>query len=275
MSRVERWVEVPGGRLWSRSDGNGPPIVLLHAGIADGTIWEPFVPLLTRSGYCAIWYDLRGYGRSEAQDVEYRAVDDLLAVLDVFDVGQACLVGNSLGGMAALDLAVTQPERVAALALLASGLRGYDPERSERDREVRARYDAVDAAGDIEALTDFELNLWGSGVGQPADRLRADLRAVLRPMIAASNDATRVDGRPVPLDPPAGERLASATMPVLFVHGGLDFSYFETIGHHLATTLADARVVVIPDVAHLIAFEAPERTAELVLDLVRPLGIYG
>jgi pimeloyl-ACP methyl ester carboxylesterase len=127
----------------------------------------------------------------------------------------------------------------------------------------------------MEALTDFELNLWGSGVGQPPDRLEPKLRAILRPMIAASNDATRVDGRPVPLDPPAGERLERATMAVLFVHGGLDFSYLETIGRHLEATLPNARLIVVPDVAHLIAFEKPERVAQLVLDLVRPLGRFG
>jgi pimeloyl-ACP methyl ester carboxylesterase len=275
MSRTERWIRVPGGRLWTREDGDGPPIVLLHAGIADGSIWEPFVPLLTRAGYRAIWYDLRGYGRSETEDVEYRAVDDLLAVLEAFEVGQACLVGNSLGGMTAFELAVTQPERVAGAALLASGLRGFEVEMSARDREARARYEAVDAAGDHEALTDFELSLWGSGVGQPPDRLEPELRAILRPMIAASNDATRVDGRPVPLDPPAGERLERATMPVLFVDGGLDFSYLETIGRHLEATLPNARMVVVPDVAHLIAFEKPDRVAELVLNLVRPLGRFG
>jgi pimeloyl-ACP methyl ester carboxylesterase len=274
MADTERWVEVPGGRLWSRSDGDGPPIVLLHAGIAEGSIWEPFVPLLTGAGYRAIWYDLRGYGRSETEDVEFRAVDDLLAVLDAFEVGQACLVGNSLGGMTAFELAVTHPERVAAAALLASGLRGFEVEMSARDREARARYEAIDAAGDVEALTDFELNLWGAGVGQPPDRLRPELRTILRPMIAASNDTARVDGRPVPLDPPAGERLEHATMPVLVVHGGLDFSYRETIGRHLEATLPNARMVVVPDVAHMIAFEAPDRVAELVLDLVRPLGDY-
>jgi pimeloyl-ACP methyl ester carboxylesterase len=61
-------------------------------------------------------------------------------------------------------------------------------------------------------------------------------------------------------------------MPVLFVHGSLDFSYVELFGRHLEENVPNARLVVIPGVAHLVAVEAPDETAQLILDLVRPLG---
>ena len=63
-------------------------------------------------------------------------------------------------------------------------------------------------------------------------------------------------------------------MPVLFVHGGLDFAYHEAFGRHLEANVPDARLVVLPGVAHLVAVEEPDETARLVLDLVRPLGDY-
>ena len=117
----ERTIPVPGGELYAVADGDGPPIVLLHAGVVDSRVWEPFVPLLTSAGYRAIRYDARGFGRSMTEDVEFRRVDDLLAVLDAFGAERAALVGNSQGGQIALDLAVTHPDRVAALVQLASG----------------------------------------------------------------------------------------------------------------------------------------------------------
>ena len=61
-------------------------------------------------------------------------------------------------------------------------------------------------------------------------------------------------------------------MPVLFVHGGLDFAYHETFGRHLEANVPGARCVVMPGVAHLVAVEAPEETARLILDVLRPLG---
>jgi len=275
MTSEERWVEVPGGRLWAASDGDGPPIVLLHAGIAAAAIWEPFVPRLTDAGYRSIRYDARGFGRSTTEDVEHRRADDLGAVLDAFGVGRACLVGNSQGGMTALDFAVLHPERVAALVMLASGIGGLEVEMSPRDEAVEKRYEEIDGAGDLEVLTEFELALWGAGVEQPVERLPADLRAILRPMVLAANVNAEVRGRPVPLDPPAAERLDQLTMPVLFVHGALDFSYIETYGRILEERLPDARLVVLPDVAHVIALEAPDETARLIGELVRPLGRFG
>ena len=93
-------------------------------------------------------------------------------------------------------------------------------------------------------------------------------------MIEEANEG-RPRGRQVPLDPPAAERLDRLTMPVLFVHGALDFSYVETVGRHLEANVPNARLVVMPGVAHLVAAEAPEAVARLVLDLVRPLGDFG
>jgi pimeloyl-ACP methyl ester carboxylesterase len=270
----ERTIRVPGGELYAVADGDGSPIVLLHAGVVDSRVWEPFVPLLTSAGYRAIRYDARGFGRSMTEDVEFRRVDDLLAVLDAFGAERAALVGNSQGGQIALDLAVTHPDRVAALVQLASGIGGLEVPMSPRDEAVEQRYEEVDQAGDVEALTDFELALWGAGVEQPVERLSPELRAFLRPMFADANEG-RPRGRQVPIDPPAAERLDQLTMPVLFVHGELDFSYVELFGRHLEAHAPNARLVVLPRVAHLVAVEAPEETARLVLDLIRPLGDFG
>lgn len=270
----ERMITVPGGELFTAADGDGPPILLLHAGVVDSRVWEPFVPLLTGAGYRAIRYDARGFGRSNTEDVEFRRTDDLLAVLDAFGIERAALVGNSQGGQIALDFAVSHPERVAALVQLASGIGGLDVPMSPRDEAVEARYEEIDQAGDVEALTDFELALWGAGVEQPVERLSPDLRAFLRPMFAEANEG-RPRGRQVPLDPPAAERLDRLTMPVLFAHGALDFSYVELFGRHLEANVPGARFVVIPGVAHLVAVEAPEETARLILDLIRPLGNFG
>ena len=251
----ERMIPVRGGRLYAVAQGDGPPIVLLHAGVVDSRVWEPFVPLLTEAGYRTVRYDARGFGRSETDDVEFSRVDDLLAVLDEFDIERAALVGNSQGGQIALDLAVSRPDRVAALVQLASGIGGLDVPMSPHDAAVEERYEAVDQAGDVEALTDFELALWGAGVDQPVERLPEELRAFLRPMFRATNDEGRVFGRKVALDPPAAERLDQLTMPVLFVHGALDFSYVELFGRHLETNVPGARFVVVPGVAHLVAVE--------------------
>ena len=104
-----RQVEVPGGRLSVRDEGAGPPIVLLHAGVADLRAWDDVVPPLIAAGYRAVRYDARGHGPSPTDDVAFSQRADLLAVLDALGIGRAALVGNSRGGMIALDTAIEAP----------------------------------------------------------------------------------------------------------------------------------------------------------------------
>ncbi|HZM73261.1 MAG TPA: alpha/beta fold hydrolase, partial [Candidatus Polarisedimenticolia bacterium] len=95
---MERFVEVPGGRLYVEDEGNGPPVVLLHAGIANLRAWDAMVPGLAASGHRVIRYDARGFGRSETEDVTFSNRADAIAVLDALGLTRAALVGNSRGG---------------------------------------------------------------------------------------------------------------------------------------------------------------------------------
>src|SRR5688572_5096004 len=105
------WIDVPGGRLAAQDEGQGPPIVLVHSAIVNRHAWDPVVPHLVAAGYRAIRYDMRGFGESTAEDVEYAPHEDLVAVLDHFDVRRAALVGNSMGAAFALDGVIVSPER--------------------------------------------------------------------------------------------------------------------------------------------------------------------
>ena len=125
---MERHVDVPGGRLFAVSDGDGPPIVLIHAAIVDHRAWDAVVPPLVDAGYGAIRYDLRGFGRSATDDVEFSNRADVIAVLDAFGIGRAVLVGNSRGGQVALDTAIEFPDRIVAVVAVGAGVGGFEGE---------------------------------------------------------------------------------------------------------------------------------------------------
>jgi len=133
-----RDIEVPGGSLPAEDAGEGPPIVLLHAGVADLRAWDRVVPLLVAAGYRVIRYDARGFGASTTEDVEFSHRADLIAVLDAYGVERAALVGNSRGGMAAIDTAIEYPERVAALVAVAAGIRASSRPTSASRRPSRS-----------------------------------------------------------------------------------------------------------------------------------------
>src|SRR4029077_8146925 len=107
---IGRTVSAPGARLHTVDEGAGPPIVLLHAGIADLRAWDAMVPHLTGAGYRVIRYDQRGFGRTVTEDVEVSNRADLIAVRDACDVVRAVGVGNSRGGQITIDSAIEFPD---------------------------------------------------------------------------------------------------------------------------------------------------------------------
>src|SRR6185436_19969711 len=125
-SPMASFIEVPGGRLRVVDEGAGPPIVLVHAGIACLDSWDALAPLLVAAGYRVVRYDARGWGRATTEDVAFSEPADLVAVLDAAGIGRAALVGNSRGGANAFDTAILYPDRVAAVVGVAAGLGGFD-----------------------------------------------------------------------------------------------------------------------------------------------------
>src|SRR5437867_8482956 len=120
------WLDVPGGRLAVEDEGAGPPIVLVHWGIVNRRSGDGLTPLLVGAGYRVIRYDMRGFGESTAEAVEFSPRADLLAVMDARGVGLAAVVGNSWGAMNALDAVIEAPDRFVALVWLGGGVGGFE-----------------------------------------------------------------------------------------------------------------------------------------------------
>jgi pimeloyl-ACP methyl ester carboxylesterase len=267
-------VPVPGGRLCAIDDGEGPAVLLLHAGIADLRAWNDLVPLLVARGHRVVRYDARGFGRSETEDVVFSNRGDAIAVLDAFGIGRACLVGNSRGGAIAVDTAVEYPDRVAAVVTLGASVGGLDIPTAPAEDAMWAEEERLEAAGDLDATVDFDLRTWVDGPGQSPDRFPAALRASVREMARAAEDPDRPRGRPIPLDPPAGARLADLAMPILALAGALDVSDRWPTALALAASCPRGRAELVPDVAHMIAMEAPGLVAVRIADLLRPPGAF-
>jgi 3-oxoadipate enol-lactonase len=266
-------VAVPGGSLHVVEQGEGPPIVLIHAGVANLTAWDDVVAHLVAAGHRVIRYDLRGFGQSTTEDVEFSHQADLRAVLDAVGVERAVLVGNSKGGSIAYDTAIESPDRVVAVVGVAGGLGGFDGGETPEEVPVREAYEAIDSAEpfDAEALTEFETKVWGSGPLQPPDRLSPQLRAKLHEMNLPLNQPSRVGGRQIRLDPPANQRLAELTCPILAIAGTLDFSDCVVTARHLEADAPNAKALIWDDVAHMIGMEQPERLATAIVEFVAPL----
>jgi pimeloyl-ACP methyl ester carboxylesterase len=266
-------VEVPGGRLVADDAGSGPPIVLLHAGVADMTSWDDLVPRLVDAGYRAVRYDGRGFGASVTDDVAFSNRADVLAVLDALGIGRAALVGNSRGGHIAIDTAIEFPGRIVAVVGVGAGLGGFDHPPTDRERELFDEYERIEAADapDAEAAAELALRIWVDGPGQPDGRVPEPIRRHVHDAVVASYEPGRDAGQPIPLDPLANERLDELRCPALAVVGEYDTSFIHAVGRHIAEAAPDARAVEVPGVAHMVGMEAPDRLAELIVEFLDPL----
>ncbi len=263
------WVDVPGARLHVLSEGDGPPVVLVHAGIVDLRAWDALVPLLVGAGHRVIRYDIRSFGRSSTEDVAFSNRADLVAVLDHAGVQRAMLVGNSYGATVCLDTLVEHPDRVAGLVWVNGWISGFDAEGTPEEQALFEALEAAEEAHDADAAVDLDLRIWVDGIGQPTSRVPAAVRDAVAAMDRPLYRSDRVTGRPIPLDPPALGRLGSVSAPVLAVLGALDTSDTRAAAEHLAASVPGARLEVVPDVAHMVGMEAPERLAASILGLAR------
>lgn len=268
-------VPVPGGQLHVVDEGSpaDPPILLLHAGIADLRAWDEMVGPLVDSGYRIVRYDARGFGQSTAEDVPYSNRADVVAVLDALGIDRAVFVGNSRGGQIAIDTAIEFPDRVAALVGVGSGLGGFDGEPTPDEIALFDRMDAIESTDpvDVDAIADIDVRIWVDGPFQPDTRVPAAIREKVRMMDAPQYAPEHVRGQPIGLEPPAAARLSDLDCPVLAIAGALDASVLAQTARHLAANAPDARAVIMPDVAHMIGMEAPNELAAMIVEFLAPL----
>lgn len=142
-------VSVNNGEIYLQVSGSGPALVLLPGHTLDSTLWTPNLAAL-EPAFTLLRLDLRGYGKSSFPKENSSHAEDVLAVLDYLDLERAHLLGLSLGGNVALDVAYRAPHRTARVVLAAPSLKGFalplDFTTSLERLGILARTQGVEAA---------------------------------------------------------------------------------------------------------------------------------
>jgi 3-oxoadipate enol-lactonase len=250
-------IPVPGGRLWAEWAGDGPGVVLIHAGIADARMWDAQWDALAR-GHRVARYDCRGFGRTETEAVPFSNRADVIAVMDGAGIERGVVVGCSRGGSIALDTALEFPDRVAGVAWVCGGVSGSDVEDTPEEQALGEREEALVEAKDWAGLAELDVRVWVDGVGQPAGRAPDDVRDLVRRMCLETYLQEQEDGEPLVLDPPAFGRLEALRVPLLAIAGELDVRATGILAGILAERVPSARRIDVPGVAHLPSLERPE-----------------
>jgi pimeloyl-ACP methyl ester carboxylesterase len=244
-------------------NADGPPLLLIMGMSGTSLHWgEPFLQLL-RKDFDVIAYDHRGVGASTplGGSVTIRQMaDDAAGMLAALELDDAHVVGISMGGMIAQELALNHPQRVRTLTLGCTYCGG----------EGSALASEEDLSGLVEAM--------GSGDRERA--LRAGWEINVSPTLAADDDtfatfreiamrravavAVIMQQMQACAAHDTNERLAQVAAPTLVIHGTEDRLLPVQNGRLIASRIPGARLEIFDGVGHLFFWERPERAAELV-----------
>jgi 3-oxoadipate enol-lactonase len=220
-------------------------IVLVHAGIADASMWDGFdLPGAER-------HELRGFGDTPLPPQgEVSDADDLEARLGA---GPVSLVGASFGGQVCLEVAARRPELVSELVLLAARVPDHD--WSAEIIAFAEEEDRLIEEGDLDAAADLNARFWAPSV---ADRVQPMQRRSFELQVSSAAE---------PVDPERID-LGAIRARTLVVVGDEDRADFRAIATRLAEEIPDAELVTLPGVTHLPSLERPDETAALVRDFL-------
>jgi 3-oxoadipate enol-lactonase len=246
--------------------GEGPAVVLLHGHPFNRSMWAPQLTGLS-DAYRVIAPDLRGYGDSPVTKgtVTMRQLArDAERLLDRTGIGEAAVVGLSMGGLVAMELAIADPARWWALGLVATTAQPLtEAERADR----LAKADLAEREGMRPLAEEMAARVFGSGASAAVrDQIMAMMLAT-SPFGAAAalrGRAQRPDYRPL---------LAGLDISAFVCAGDEDTFSTAEVTSELTASLRRPHQVTLPGIGHLPNLEATQRfNAELrsFLDSARP-----
>jgi pimeloyl-ACP methyl ester carboxylesterase len=252
--------QVNGIEVYYEQAGEGPPVLLLHGLGSSTRDWEYQAPELTRA-YRVITMDVRGHGRSSRPPGPYSVAqfsEDAVALLRALDAAPAHIIGLSMGGMVAFQMAVDHPEAVRSLAIINSGpamiLRGMQKAALTMRFAVVKLFGMKTMAGMIARKV---LPLPSQG----------DLRQTLIQRFSENDPRAYLDSVRAINGWSVEERIGKIGCPVLIVASDQDYTSVAW-KHAYAARIPGARVVVVKDSRHIAPVDQPEQLNQMLMQFL-------
>lgn len=227
--------------------------------------WETY-----RTSHRVLRYDLRGFGRSPIGPGSFSHARDLVEVLDRQGVQKASLVGVSMGGRVALEVALARPELVDALVLVGAGFPGHDWSAEMKAADA-AEMEALER-GDVDAAVEVCMRTWVDGPRRKPEDVDPAVRELVAEMQRRACELQMPVWETAEEEPLVGdlpERLGEITAPTLVLVGEEDVADMHQIADRLERELPNAQRASIADTAHVPSLERPREFDQLVLPFLQ------
>ncbi len=266
---------IGGVKIHYQVSGEGPAIVLLHGYTGSHQDWAFQIPVLSER-YKVVAIDHRGHGKSEAPSsadsysIEILA-QDVRCLLEQLGIGKCCLVGHSMGGFIALELALDHPDMVTALVLVDTSSGEF--ERVPGYAELRAKLDELARNEGMEAA--FEYNATHNPMIRERFERHPQLRQISRQrMLNTTVDGYIYVGRAISQWKPVTYRLSEIKVPTLIFVGEED-TPFHNASQVMKESIANAQLVTVAGVGHSPHEEAPDVFNQALVSFLAGLDLGG
>lgn len=235
---------------------DAPALVLLNSLGSSLAMWEPQIDALAAQ-FRVVRFDARGHGRSPVPAGPYALADlgaDVIALLDRLGIARAHLTGLSLGGMTAMWLAITAPERIDRLVLCCTSAKVGSP-GMYRDRAVQVRADGT------ASIAQAVVSRWvtpGYAETHPVEVERLVAMVAATPAEGYASSCLAIETMDIEDD------LSTITAPTLVIAGAEDQALPPDHGARIAARIPGTRMAVVPHAAHLGNIEQPAEFTALI-----------
>lgn len=263
-----QFANINGVKMHYDMQGEGEPLVLIHAAIANLHMWDAQVAAFAPH-FRVICYDVRGFGETPDPAGNYTDYADVKALLDHLGVQRTHVLGISNGGRIALEVALTYPDLVNKLVLVAPGLPGYKAPPDPFDEERSAKVDAATKVGDNTLAAELTAQIWVDGPRRTPAQVDPAFRQRALALIRHTIDLGIGEGIGDYARPLAAERPNDLKAQTLLVFGEEDLQIMRAIADQIEKIFPNIQRVDMPGTAHLPPMEKPEQFNRIVLDFLR------
>jgi 3-oxoadipate enol-lactonase len=266
---ANHFAEVNNTRFYYEIAGEGHPVVLVHAGIADSRMWDDQFAVFAQH-YKVLRYDRRGFGATPMVAGAYSHHQDLYALLKHLDFERAYFIGCSQGAKTVVDFTLEHPEMAGALVLVSPSLSGFAFE-GEPPRQIQ-QLEEAENAGDLDLVNELEMQIWVDGRYRTKEQVDPLVRARVGEMNLIALKTPEGLGDEQELFPPAADRLAEITSPALVITGDLDTPRTLAGADFIVEHVAGAQKASLTGCAHMPNMEKVEAFDQLVLSFLANQG---
>lgn len=248
-------------------EGDGPPVVFIGGLSQDHVGWMLQVPAVAAAGYRCVTFDNRDAGQTAPGTGPYtirRMADDTLDLMDAIGVPSAHIVGLSMGGMIAQEMAMASPDRVSSLTLVCT-CAGIDPEMAGVLRAWKAARPHVD---DVDFVLMVSSWLFTHRFYQDAASVEGFL-GIVRSNPFPQSAAGFVRQCDAVLTHDTRDRLAQIRTPTRIIVGAEDTLTPSRYSRWLADRIPGAELIVLPNAGHLLSLETPGEFNQTLIEFLQ------